>query len=105
MDAGRGNAGDPRGGACRRGQGGAALDKHTRVLNMLGTAAQLFESSMLHIPDPPDALVDAVAAGIQEKGTDYVTVIQGLKPAIATAGSNWLEGIQNAVINPLSVNA
>jgi len=88
-----------------KGQGGAALDKHTRVLNMLGTAAQLFESSMLHIPDPPDALVDAVAAGIQEKGTDYVTVIQGLKPAIATAGSNWLEGIQNAVINPLSVNA
>ncbi|MCG8616322.1 MAG: protein GlmU [Desulfobacterales bacterium] len=87
-----------------KGQGGAAMDKHTSVLKMLDRAALLFESMVSKEHEPPQAVVDAVESGIREKGRDYVAVIQGLPSEVAATGSNWLEGIQKELTDPLSLN-
>lgn len=84
-------------------KGGVPLERHDRVLAMMPSVEPRVSEFRSRGLAPPDILVRAVTDGIRKKGGDYLSVIQGLDPRAAEAGTNWLEGVYKTFTTPLSL--
>jgi len=49
--------------------------------------------------DNRDVFLEKIHKGIKKSGPDYIAVIQGLPPSDAVIGTQWLQGIVDAVVN------
>ena len=78
---------------------------HDKVIERLRTAGPVFDSLLAAGPQGGDAepFIQAVKAGINKEGMDYIRVIQGLPESSAVMGTNWMKAIAENVTTSLEL--
>jgi len=83
------------------GKENSAIAGHDKVIERLKTADTIFESFWTTAlqDNGAEPFIQAVQAGIEKEGRDYVRLIQGLSEPIAAIGTKWLTAVATRVVN------
>ncbi len=88
-----------------KGKETGAICLHDTAIKRLKKAENIFRANMYSdkITREGESFVRAIELVIEDKGQNYITIIQSLDPQVALAGSSWLYCIEEKITAPLLI--